>query len=470
MKHTTHQPTPPAPFRLTVGPEIFAVGHGGASALLTETADTTTVFDDLTGDSVRSRPVPGLPEMRYIPFGQDDRLPYDIMRLIGGDEVTAQNMFFNTISCYGAGVELHSYRDHGPVSDPAIRLWMRRQNLPAWFLNQCTDMKYYFWSVSIIILSRDGSRITRLLHKEACHCRLEEADRRGRIRNIFYADWRTGRPQAVERIPLLDEDDPCGDLLRRMGRMPCRDGSRRRPVRDRKFAILMRYPTVGNLYYPVPYWAAVLRGGSYDEKRMISAAKRAKLKNFSSLRYQVEVHRDYWQRIIDEERISDPVEAKARIRREKQAIRDFVCGIDNADKVWISGYYVDPDGREQRDVRVVAIERKPEGGDWGDDINISANTMCYGFNVHPNLVGAVPGKSQSNNSGSDKRELFTMKQATEKSFHDLLLTPLRTVCEFNGWDDAEPCVPMIQLTTLDRHADAERVVRTAGTPEESGKP
>jgi len=155
------------------------------------------------------------------------------------------------------------------------------------------------------------------------------------------------------------------------------------------------------------------------------------------------------------------------VRREKQAIRDFVCGIDNADKVWISGYYVDPDGREQRDVRVVAIDRKQEGGDWGDDINISANTMCYGFNVHPNLVGAVPGKSQTNNSGSDKRELFTMKQAMEKSFHDLLLEPLRVVCEYNGWDDAEPCVPMIQLTTLDKHADARRVDMKGGQLEEN---
>lgn len=469
MKQSKHNTPGPSLPPLTVAPEIFAVGRSGATALMTETADTTTVFDDLTGDEIRSRGVPGMPGLRYVPFGADDRLPYDIMRLIGGDEVTSQNMFFNAITCYAAGVELHSYRDGGPVSDADIRRWQRRQRMPAWFLNQCTDMKYFFFTVTVIILSRDGTRITRMLHKEACHCRLERADAHGRIRSVFYADWRRGMPARVERIPLLDETDPAGDLMRRMGREPGRDGRRRQPVRDRKFAILTRYPTVGNLYYPVPYWAAVLRGGSYDEKRMISAAKRAKLKNFSSLRYQVEVHRDYWQRIIDEERITDPREAQERVRREKQAIRDFVCGIDNADKVWISGYYVDPDGREQRDVRVVAIDRKQEGGDWGDDINISANTMCYGFNVHPNLVGAVPGKSQTNNSGSDKRELFTMKQAMEKSFHDLLLEPLRVVCEYNGWDDAEPCVPMIQLTTLDKHADARRVSMPVGRLERTSE-
>ena len=69
----------------------------------------------------------------------------------------------------------------------------------------------------------------------------------------------------------------------------------------------------------------------------------------------------------------------------------------------------------------------------------------------------MPGKSQSNNSGSDKRELFTIKQALEGAFHDLLLRPLELVCEFNGWDEVRPAVPMIMLTTLDEHTDAKRI-------------
>lgn len=44
----------------------------------------------------------------------------------------------------------------------------------------------------------------------------------------------------------------------------------------------------------------------------------------------------------------------------------------------------------------------------------ASNALCFAHGVHPNLVGATPGKSQMNNSGSDKRELFTLKQALEK--------------------------------------------------------
>ena len=50
-----------------------------------------------------------------------------------------------------------------------------------------------------------------------------------------------------------------------------------------------------------------------------------------------------------------------------------------------------------------------------------------------------------------------MKQALETAFHDLLLRPIELVCEFNGWEDVVPTVPMIMLTTLDEHRDAKRV-------------
>ena len=129
----------------------------------------------------------------------------------------------------------------------------------------------------------------------------------------------------------------------------------------------------------------------------------------------------------------------------------------NSGKAWITGYYIDPSGHEVRDIRVHNIEGSKEGGDYADDINVAANTLCYADNTHPNLVGAVPGKSQNNNSGSDKRELFTMKQALETAFHDLLLRPVELVCEYNRWDGIHPTVPMIMLTTLDQHTDAVRI-------------
>ncbi len=229
-------------------------------------------------------------------------------------------------------------------------------------------------------------------------------------------------------------------------------------TKARKFAILVRYPTPGLQYYPVPYYTAIFRGDWFDIKRLIGIGKKAKLKNHASVKYQVEVHKDYWYNICEEEHISDPLKIQERINKEKENIKNFVAGIENSGKVWITGYYIDPNGNETRMVRINTIDAGKEGGDWSEDIQEAANMTCYGDNIHPNLVGATPGKSQSNNSGSDKRELFTLKQSLEKSWHDLMLKVHQVIIYYNGWQDkVEPDVPMIMLTTLDEHNDAKQV-------------
>ena len=435
--------------------ELIDIATGGVMAAVETVEDTTGIFDDYR---MQYRPVPGRPKELYAPWGADNHLPFKIRDLVGSDEVTAQNKFFNVLACYGAGPVLNG-ADGQPTTLPDALRFKRRTGLGTFFLEQITDMKYYFMSVCVVILSRDGTQINRLVHKDACFCRLAKADKAGRINYVYYANWKKGNLQKddIERIPLLREDDPIGDLMVKMGREPGQDGrcAVRTPLR--KFAVLLRFPTVGCQYYPTPYYAAMFRGGSYFEKRLISAAKIAKIRNHASVKYQVEVENKYWQKIISEERITDPLKIKERIKKEKENIRDFVAGVHNSGKAWITGYYVDPLGHEVRDIRVVNIEGSKEGGDYADDINVAANTLCYADNTHPNLVGAVPGKSQSNNSGSDKRELFTMKQALETAFHDLLLRPVEMVCEFNGWQGVTPAVPMIMLTTLDEHKDAKRI-------------
>lgn len=77
--------------------------------------------------------------------------------------------------------------------------------------------------------------------------------------------------------------------------------------------------------------------------------------------------------------------------------------------------------------------------------------------VYSNFVGSVLGKAQSNNSGSDKRELYTIAQTLQKPYHDLLFTVHRIIIRFNGWHGVHPEIPFIQLTTLDEHTDAKQV-------------
>ena len=430
------------------------------NSAVADVEDSSSVFDE-DGFVVEGRPVPGYPELRYMPFGANDELPFHLIHTIGTDEVLSQNLFFNILTSYGSGLQYIDRETKEPTEDPNIRRFLLSNSSHEFFLEQCTDMKYFFFAVAVIILDRDGKQILQVRHKDACYCRFEKADKKGRINHVFYANW--NKPTSltkkdVELLTLLNEKNPLGHLEVLMGRAPGADGLTRMRTTERKFAVVMRFPTPGQRYYPSPYYTALFRGDWYDLKRLIGKAKKSKIRNHSSVKYQVEIHKDYWQNIFAEENIMDPLAQQERIKKEKEQIRNFVTGLANSGKVWISSYYVDGYGHEQRSVRINTIDTSKEGGDWSEDIQEASNMICYGLNIHPNLVGATPGKSQSNNSGSDKRELFTLKQSLETAFHDMLLKIHELVIFFNRWEDkVKPQVPIVLLTTLDQNTDAKKV-------------
>ena len=165
-------------------------------------------------DDVTFMPVPGREGRQYVYWGINDEFPYNIIKLVGQNQVMSQNKLFNVLTCYGAGLKYMDYDTKVPTKDPEIRRFMMQNSFPSFFLEQATDMKYYFFAVAVIILSNDGSKIVQIRHKEACYCRFEKADNTGHIRNIYYANWAKSGLTAneIEQIPLLDMHDPLGDL------------------------------------------------------------------------------------------------------------------------------------------------------------------------------------------------------------------------------------------------------------------
>ena len=195
----------------------------------------------------------------------------------------------------------------------------------------------------------------------------------------------------------------------------------------------------------------------YDIKRLIAVAKEAKLRNSAPIKYQIEIASKYWETIFRAEGITDRTKMQDRANKEKQRIIDFLTGAENAGKVWFSTFYISPDGKEQHDVVINKIDNDKEGGDWETDIQEAVNMVCFTMRVHSNLVGSVPGKAQSNNSGSDKRELYTIAQALQKPYHDMLFRPHQIIIRQNKWLGAYPETPFVMLTTLDQHQDAKQI-------------
>ena len=391
---------------------------------------------------------------QYMPWGADNQMPYKILELIESDETLSTCQIFNAEVCYGSGL-VYDTSDAKPAIRKDVDHYLMDNDLPSYFLGVCQDFKHFGFCVSIIILNGDGSRIVRILRKEACYTRFAPAEKDGHIPYILYANWRKtiSSKDQVEKIELLDFHSPWTDLQERMQSLK----GKKPKSSTRKFAIVSRVPTPDSTYYPIPYYGSLFKGNWYNIKKLIGMAKEAKLKNSAPIKYHIEIANRFWDGIFKAEGITDRKKQMERVVEEKEKIINFLTGMENSGKVLFSTFYVNPNGEEQHDVVINKVETDKEGGDWSTDIIEAVNMMCFTMRVHSNLVGSVPGKTQTNNSGSDKRELYTIAQALQKPYHDLLFTVHNIIIRYNGWEGVKPDCPFIMLSTLDEKRDAKLV-------------
>ena len=106
--------------------------------------------------------------MKYIPWGGDNQMPYNIIDLIESDETMSTCQMFNAEVCYGSGLvydtELATAQVQAQVDD-----FMLDNDLASYFLGVCQDFKHFGFCVSVIILNEDACRIVRIVRKQACY-------------------------------------------------------------------------------------------------------------------------------------------------------------------------------------------------------------------------------------------------------------------------------------------------------------
>lgn len=420
------------------------------NALAAFVPKTSEVFKE-TEDTV---PVTVRKNLQYMPWGAANDMPYKILDLIESDETLSTCQLFNAEMFYGAGLVYDTAEATASVK-AEVEDFMLENDLNSYFFGIAQDFKHFGFAVTVIILNKEATKVVRVMRKEACYCRFAPADASGNIPYILYANWRKAAiADGIEKIDALDSHATWADLKGRI------DGK----TKTRKFAIITRIPTPDSTYYPIPYYASLFKGKWYNIKSLIGIAKEAKLKNSAPIKYHIEVGYRFWESIFKTEQITDRKKQQERVVKEKQNIIDFLTGAENAGKVLFSTFYVSPDGKEQHDVVINKIDDGKEGGDWQTDIAEAINMFCFTMGVHSNLVGSVPGKTQSNNSGSDKRELYTIAQARQKPYHDLLFNVHRIIIKFNGWTGVKPDCPFIMLSTLDENRDAKLVTPNPKQP------
>ena len=126
----------------------------GAHASAAFTSKTSEVFKE----EHNITPIIINDKMKYIPWGGDNQMPYNIINLIESDETLSTCQMFNAEVCYGSGLVydtgLATAQVQAQVDD-----FMLDNDLASYFLGVCQDFKHFGFCVSVIILNEDASRI-----------------------------------------------------------------------------------------------------------------------------------------------------------------------------------------------------------------------------------------------------------------------------------------------------------------------
>ena len=234
----------------TAEPDLFDItveNIPGLRASAVFTPDASAVFREEY--DVVPRELPG-GKHSFMPWGRDNLMPYNIIDMIEADETLATCQIFNAEVCYGSGLEYGLPDGAAAALAADVDAFTSANGIPAYFLGVCQDIKHFAFAVTEIILSRDHSRINRIIRKEACYCRFAPAWEDGRIPYVVYANFRhSSVPDKYEVIPLLDQSAPWPDLAQRA----------KADRRTHKYAVVSRIPTVDASYYPIPHYAALFR-------------------------------------------------------------------------------------------------------------------------------------------------------------------------------------------------------------------
>ena len=443
------------------------------------------VFFDSVGflDDKRQQPVKvsepkkkpkGAGEVEFMPWGDNNKFPVELMDKIHANVVVSSNVEFNAGIMYGDGIMVAQkvkingkviYEECLPSEQPEVFEWLQNNNYTRVIQENANDLTVFSKAFVELILGRDEKpNIALVRSKETVCSRVsKQDDKTGKILYHGYSGkWGETSPDDCIITEMLDEQAPFFDLKIKLGLIHNPDtGEKKKQSEEKHFILPLSLPVPGRFYYNKSFWWSIFKSGWYDFACSIPAFKKALIKNQMVLKYHIQISEAFWDKLFLSEGIAKDDDKKKKARRKKflQDMNDFLSGEENAGMSFVSHFNYDKvKGFEIHDIIIKPVESFLKGGEYLEDSEEASNVICYAMSVHPSLRGASPGKNKNIN-GTEARELFIIKQAMTKPLRDLLVMPLYIAKELNGWEkDLHFVIPNIMLTTLDKGAGAEKVI------------
>ncbi|MDD3037894.1 hypothetical protein [Bacteroides sp.] len=359
-----------------------------------------------------------------------------------------------------------------------VKIFLENNNLDLIFLELFNDMCHMGICFPEIGLEQQAlqentvlwnPKVSSISHRSTLTCRLERMDEENHINYVYVSNrWldqsavaTVTQTQDIAAFHALDPQRPLASLRAKVRdtRLKAYNGKkdgRGTPIGERptRFILPEFYPTMGRPYYPQPSWWTVFGGEIYKYASTLIENRVTARENSNMWGKIIYVHTEYLNKLFLQEQAATKDERdKIRDKLWKE-INTFLKDRSKNGSTLLSFTFTGNDGKEHEAFRIVDV---PQGDKDTASVNKTelaeaASIIFFALEIHPDLIGAVPGRSGSS-GGTYQREMYEMKKLMMAPTQNLVLKVLEMTRDFNEWDShlVWP-IKQMSLTTLDRNA------------------
>jgi hypothetical protein len=386
---------------------------------------------------------PGRTGKQWAPWGADDSRPETIIKKVEKNVVASSGLEWLCDAFFGEGLFTYERRlENGkeiiiPTDFPEVKNFFKYCDINEYLEESIYDYIYFKNLFPEMYLGRGRmqEKIVDIRSKEAVFSRWGIMDPKSKRITVFFysAEFPSPRQGHMATVPVFDP---------------------RKPFGNKKFIFRMRFASPGRTYYAKPAWHSVVDSGWLDVSNDIPKLKKNLLKNAMSLRYHIKIPKNYWSDKYKDWDKMTPDKQKELRQEELEQMNDFLTGVENVGKSFISHYGIEKrTGDKIPGWEIDKIDTSIPDGTLTTDQSEANAMILFALNIDPTLKGAgLPNNKQSAGSGSDKREAKLIFNSQMGMMRRRFLSPLYFIKKFNQWDERiEFGFRDMLLTTLDKN-------------------
>jgi hypothetical protein len=388
---------------------------------------------------------------RWVNWGSGNDFPIQVYKDIKPNGIASRGLKLKVDMLYGKRIIPCKVIGFDPVGgkeivefvkDPDILDFLKRSNVDQLRNRLIHDFVFLGQAFPILHLNADRSKIAMVDHDKASKFRYAPFDKaKKRIDEAFRsANWPNPSDDQLDTFKCIDSYHYYLEL------------DRVRYETEMRYIFPVRSYDIVNDYYTIAIWNTVRENGWLENSNNIPKIIKSVIKNSMTIKYHIRIPLSYWKGLYpDWERMKTDDRTKL-VNDKLQEINDFLTGVDNPMKSFISHYATDPQtGKEVAGWEIVALEDKMKYDAWNSVSTAASAEIMFAIGINPAIFGLGNPGGELKSGGSDIRESWLTMIASAQGERDTIYSWWPFVREYNGYDsDVELRTIDQVLTTLDQ--------------------